>query len=91
MRDLVTSWVRTVVPGLWAALVAWLVSLGLPEAYGDVLGGMADELLVPLALAAVYGAIRWLEPRVPAWLARLLVGSEKQPSYPATTDGRHTA
>lgn len=82
MSDGLTAWVRTVVPGLWATLVAWLISLGLPPAVTDAVGGLVDVLVVPAALAVVYAVIRWVEPRVPAWLARVLLGSARPPSYP---------
>ncbi|MCR3719124.1 MULTISPECIES: hypothetical protein [Prauserella salsuginis group] len=81
MSDRLTSWVRTVVPALWAALIAWLAGLGLPEQFADTLGGLADELVVPAALAGVYALVRWAEPRLPRWLARILLGSSRPPAY----------
>lgn len=90
MSDALTSWVRTNVPALWSALIAWLVTLGLPESFGEALGGLADILLVPVVLAVVYAAIRWLEPRLPDGLSMLLTGSPRTPHYtPAGPDGRH--
>lgn len=87
MTDLLTGWVRTIVPTVWAAVVAWAVSLGLPEEFADELNGLAGTLLVPLVLAAVYALIRWVEPRLPDWLSRFLTGSAKTPTY---TEGKHT-
>lgn len=87
MTDMATSWVRTIVPGLWAAVVAWLVSLGLPESFGDQLEGLTDSLLVPVALAGVYALIRWVEPRLPDWLSRVLTGSARTPSYSSKGPG----
>jgi hypothetical protein len=81
MSDRLTSWLRTVVPALWAALVAWLVTLGVPTAVTDALSGLGELVLVPLALAAVYSALRWIEPHLPAWLTALLLGSNAQPRY----------
>ncbi|HYQ62702.1 hypothetical protein [Actinophytocola sp.] len=81
MSDRLTAWVRTVVPTLWAAGVAWLIRLGLPPAVTDAVAGLVDVLVVPAALAAVYALLRWVEPRLPAWLARLLLGSTRPPSY----------
>ncbi len=83
MSNKLTSWVRTVVPGLWSALIAWLITLGLPESVGEALGGLTDTVIVPAVLAVVYAAIRWVEPRVPSWLAVALIGSPRQPEYPA--------
>lgn len=84
MSDKLTAWVRTVVPGLWSALVAWLISLGLPPAVTGAVAGLADQLVVPVVLAAVYAALRWLEPRLPGWLAVVLIGSARTPAYAAT-------
>lgn len=81
MSDRLTAWVRTVVPALWSALVAWLLGLGVSPAVLSAVGGLVEPLLVPLALAAVYAGLRWLEPRVPAWLAVVLMGSTKTPTY----------
>lgn len=76
-----TSWLRTVVPGLWATLVAWLVSFGLPASMTDWLGGLGNQVMVPIVLAIVYALLRRLEPLMPPWLTRLLIGSNRPPSY----------
>jgi hypothetical protein len=81
MSDKITAWLRTVVPALWSALVAWLISRGLPPAVTDALAGLVDTLVVPAVLAAVYALLRWVEPRLPVWVARLLLGSARPPSY----------
>jgi hypothetical protein len=81
MSDRLTSWLRTVVPALWAALVAWLVTLGVPTAVTDALSGLGGLVLVPLVLAAVYSGLRWIEPHLPAWLTAILLGSNSQPRY----------
>ena len=76
-----TSWLRTVVPGLWATLVAWLVSFGLPASMTGWLGGLGNQVMVPIVLAIVYALLRRLEPMMPPWLTRLLIGSNRPPSY----------
>ncbi|WP_043843489.1 hypothetical protein [Amycolatopsis taiwanensis] len=83
MNDKITSIVRTVVPGTWAALVAWLVGLGLPAAVTGWLSGLGGTVTELAALAAVYIAVRVVEPRLPGWLVRVLLGSAVQPSYSA--------
>jgi hypothetical protein len=70
-----------VVPGLWATLVAWLVSFGLPASMTDWLGGLGNQVMVPIVLAIVYALLRRLEPLMPPWLTRLLIGSNRPPSY----------
>jgi hypothetical protein len=81
MSDGMTSWLRTVVPGLWSAVVAWLVMLGLPASFGDQLDGLVDTVIVPVVLAVVYALLRWVEPLLPAWLTRFLLGSNRPPAY----------
>lgn len=82
--DRLIAWVRTTVPALWSALIAWAATRGVPQGVLDAVGGLVEPLLVPLVLAAVYAALRWLEPRLPAWLAVVLLGSAKTPTYRAT-------
>jgi len=81
MSDRLTAWLRTIVPTLWSAVIAWLVARGLPAPVTDALAGLGDTLIVPAVLAAVYALLRWAEPRLPAWLARLLLGSARPPVY----------
>lgn len=81
MSDRVTAWVRTVVPTIWSAGVAWLVARGLPPAVTDALAGLVEPLIVPAVLAAMYAALRWVEPRLPGWLAVVLLGSTRRPVY----------
>lgn len=100
MSDLVASWLRTVVPGLWSAaiggLLAWLGThagwvLDLLDALGiDPKSTAFTAGVVTLVLAAWYAGWRRLEPYIPDWLTRLVLGSSKAPSYaPVTADGAH--
>jgi len=84
MSDQLTSWLRTVVPGLWAALIAWLVSLGLPDSVVAAMSGLGTTAIVPLVLAGVYAMLRSLEPRLPPWLTVVLLGSNRPPTYTPT-------
>lgn len=88
MNDKLTSIVRTVVPGARAALVAWLVGIGLPTAVTDWLSGLGDRVAELVALAVVYVAVRYVEPRLPAWL---LLGSPTSLTYAPVVDGAHQA
>ncbi len=83
MTDRLVSWIRTVVPAAWAAVLAWLVKLGLPAEVVGLFGGLADTLIVPVVLGLVLAVIRWLESRLPAWLSRILMGSARTPAYSA--------
>lgn len=94
MSDLVASWLRTVVPGLYAAVIgsvlAWLAThatwaldlLALlsidPQSTAFVAG------VVTVVLAAWYAGWRKLEPYIPDWLTRLVLGSAARPTYVRT-------
>lgn len=81
MSDRLISWLRTVVPGLWAALVAWLVTLGVPTYVTDALDGAGALVVVPIVLGVVYPILRAAEARLPDWLTRVLLGSPRPPTY----------
>ncbi|MCU1682713.1 MAG: hypothetical protein JWQ81_3452 [Amycolatopsis sp.] len=84
MSDQLTSWLRTVVPGLWSALIAWLVTLGLPMSFTSTVSGLGNAVIMPLVLAAVYAALRQLEAKMPPWLTVLFLGSNRPPAYSDT-------
>jgi len=84
MSDRLRSIVRTVMPGAWAALVLWLVrQFALPDAAAAWLTSSAvvEAVTNVAALAAVYAFARWIEPRLPDWLTRVLLGSATPPTY----------
>lgn len=81
MSDKIVAWLRTVLPGVWAALVAYVATLGLPTWVTDILGNATEQVVGVVVLAVVYPVLRWLEARTPDWLSRLLMGSAKPPTY----------
>lgn len=86
---MLTSLLRTIVPYVWGLVVTWLITL-LPvlAPLQDQLLGLATIALPILAAvlsAAWYAFWRWLEPRLPDWLTRAVLGSAKAPVYP----GKH--
>lgn len=93
MSDFVTSWLRTVVPGLWSALVTALLAWAVTSAPWllDVFEALHIDLESPatvvfvmgLVLAIWYALWRRIEPHVPDWLSRLAMGSAKMPLYAA--------
>lgn len=83
MSDWLRSTVRTVVPALWASLVVWLTHLGLPQSVLDAVSGLGAQVADLVALAVVYGFVRFIEPHLPDWMTRLLLGSAKPPTYEA--------
>ncbi|RKT88487.1 hypothetical protein SAMN05421805_1011507 [Saccharopolyspora antimicrobica] len=79
------------------APIAALLTAGAPAWLVDALGDAGPTLVVPIVLGAVYALLRWAEPRLPAPIARVLLGSTRPPTYtpPSSTpdepDGRHRA
>lgn len=86
-----TSILRTIVPALWGSLIAWLIGVLpiLAPLEADLLG-LAD-ILLPIITAVIiagwYAFWRWLEPKLPDWLTRAVLGSAKTPTY----QGKHEA
>jgi hypothetical protein len=88
MSDRVISWLRTIVPGLWSAAIAYAVSLGLPDSVTAAVNGLGQTVLIPIVLALVYAFLRKVEAKLPPWATRLLLGSNQPPSYaPTGSDG----
>jgi hypothetical protein len=63
--------------------------LGVPDIVTGALGSAGELVVLPIVLGAVYPLVRWIEPRLPAWLTRVLLGSAQPPTYsnkPEQTD-----
>lgn len=83
MNDFITSLIRTNVPIVVGAFVAWLISLGIEVPEGSE--GPLVVGLTALIIALYYTAVRWLETKWPAF--GYLLGSKREPAYPgAGTD-----
>ena len=90
------------VPLAWSQLVLWLL-LAVPalEPARELLLAQTDIIVNAVALVAAgawYALIRWLEPRLPDWLTRILMGAATAPSYGGATppdipygDGKYRA
>lgn len=73
-----------------AAILGWALPL-LPGDVGQALAALLGSdvvvsLLVVASIAAWYAVARWLEPRLPDWLTRVVLGSAAAPTYARTTD-----
>jgi hypothetical protein len=84
---MLTAILRTLVPALWGSLIAWLIGV-LPilaplEADLKGLADIALPIITAVLIGAWYAFWRWLEPRLPDWLTRAVLGSAKTPVYPA--------
>lgn len=94
---MLTSILRTVVPALWGSVIGWALTIVpvLEPLRADLLA--YGDLAVPVIGAAIiggwYALWRWLEPKLPDWLTRVLLGSASAPVYPDIADGsgRHVA
>ena len=88
------SILRTIVPALWGSVIGWALTL-LPVleplradllAYGD----FAVPVIAAVIIGGWYALWRWLEPLLPDWLTRILLGSAQAPVY-VESNGRHEA
>lgn len=86
---MLVSILRTFIPYIWGIFIGSVLS-AVP-----VLEPLRDQLLsygelsVPVIAAILaglwYALWRWLEPRLPDWLTRILLGSAKAPNYETAT------
>ena len=87
-----TAILRTVIPALWGNLIAWLIGVApLLAPFEDGLRGwgvVIATVLTALITGAWYAFWRWLQPRLPDWAVRAVLGSSKTPAY---SSGRHAA
>ena len=89
LSDRAVSYLRTVVPVAWGSLVGLLLGWVAPHLPGelgdtlaDLLGGEAAIALVSgLAIAGWYALWRRVEPQIPDWLTRIVLGSASTPVY----------
>ena len=77
MSDRMTAWLRTVVPGAWAALIVWTASQAdwLPV---SVTEWLSSEATVGVVIGLVIGVWHWvwtkIGPHVPDWLETIVMG-----------------
>jgi hypothetical protein len=81
LSDYVTSVIRTIVPVLWGALITYLITL--VPAVAHVVDPANVVGLGPAVAAAWYALMRKIEPKLPAWLTVIVLGSNSQPTYVA--------
>ena len=83
LSDRVVSLLRTVVPALWGSAIAWLLTvISLPAPVSGFLTNQTDVVVV-VVIAGWYAGFRWLEPRLPARLTRVVLASNQTPTYAA--------
>lgn len=80
LRDWGLSWIRTGVPVLWGYLLTFLASRA--PAIHDLVDNPGVYAAVAGALTLVWYALaRWVEPKLPPWLTRLVIGANTAPQY----------
>lgn len=90
LSDRVVSYLRTIVPIWWGALVTWLLGqVPVLSTWLDSLGIDPTSATVVTAVSGVvtaawYVVWRWVEPRLPDWLTRIVLGSARPPAYSLT-------
>lgn len=97
LSDRGASYLRTVIPTLWGTLVGQLIVVVSPHLPVDVVDALRNWLSGPAAvgLATAVGVALWyvvarrLEPHLPDWLTRIVLGSAAAPTYAKqTADGQ---
>lgn len=82
---MLTSILRTVVPALWGGFIGWALTLvpALEPLREQLLtyGDLAAPIVGAVIIGAWYALWRKLEPRLPDWLTRILLGSARAPLY----------
>lgn len=86
ISDYVTSHLRQFVPTIYGFIASWLVSLGIPDAVLDAHSALIMAALTTVLSAAWYFLWRAVEPHLPAWLRRLVLGAARAPRYQPTTE-----
>ncbi|GAA1498827.1 hypothetical protein [Paeniglutamicibacter kerguelensis] len=86
------SILRTIAPAMWGSFIVCLLGVApvLKPLRADLLayGDLAVPVISAFIIGAWYALWRWLEPKLPDWLTRAVLGSAKAPVY---AQGRHEA
>jgi len=89
LKPLLVSLLRTFVSWAWALFIGWLlIAVPIFQPFEESLLGIS-ELALPVLIAVIgaawYAFCRWIEPLMPDWLTRTLLGSAKAPAYQGVT------
>lgn len=80
LRDWGLSWIRTGVPILWGYLLTFLATRA-PAIHELVANPYILAAVVGAVTLAWYAVVRWVEPKLPAWLTRIVIGANTAPQY----------
>lgn len=83
LRDYGVSVIRTAVPAAWGYFLTWVATQvpALADTLNDPSAVGVSGFAVLVLTTAWYLLMRWLEPKLPAWLTVLVLGANARPSY----------
>lgn len=85
ISDKVVSYLRTVVPVLWGSVVSFILQFVGSDLNEPISNALNSEPVGIAVTAIVIGVWYWLwrrvEPHIPDWLTRIVLGSAKAPTY----------
>lgn len=82
LSDRVISVVRTLVFGAWVLGLGWVMSkFAIPEVFRVQVDGLGQLVITWLLMSVLYPLLRKTEAKLPPWLTRILLGSNKTPTY----------
>jgi hypothetical protein len=82
LRNRGLSLIRTYVPTLWGAVLTWAATQlpVLEPALNSEAALGVGAFLVALLTSLWYTLMRWLEPKLPAWLTVIVLGANARPA-----------
>lgn len=82
LSDRVISVVRTLVFGAWMLGIGWVMSkVAIPEMFAVQVDALGQAAITWLLMSVLYPLLRRVEAKLPPWLTRILLGSNKAPTY----------
>jgi hypothetical protein len=80
VRNFGVSWLRTVVPTAWGALVTFLLSRA-PELHDALVNPGVTMAVTGAVVTLWYSLFRAIENKLPPWLTAFVIGSNATPKY----------
>lgn len=81
LSDFVVSQLRTYVPVIWGAAITALIGWGLLPADMAEQAQNFSVVIMGVVTSIWYLVMRTVEPHLPPWLTRIVLGSNKEPAY----------
>lgn len=82
LSDKAIAVLRTLVFGAWMLALGWLMSkVAIPEVFAVQVDALGQAGITWVLMSVLYPLLRKVEAKLPPWLTRLLLGSNKAPTY----------